>query len=147
MPGKGIILLGLGPGRLDLLTVQAWRLLQDAQEIYLRTRQHPLVAELPPGLIVHSFDDFYDESLTFEDVYERIVARVIELGSRTQGVIYAVPGHPLIAEATTPEIIRRANRLDIPVQVVEGLSFLEPTCTALRLDPVQHTVLIDASSS
>jgi hypothetical protein len=47
---------GLGPGDPLLLTRQAWELLESIDEIYLRTRQHPVVADFPSNLMVHSFD-------------------------------------------------------------------------------------------
>jgi tetrapyrrole methylase family protein/MazG family protein len=141
---QGITLLGLGPGDADLLTREAWQLLESSTEIYLRTRQHPLVASLPGNLQIHSFDDLYETAETFDAIYERIIERVLELGRRPQGVVYAVPGHPFIAEATSPEIARRARREGLPVQVVAGLSFMEPVFTALGLDPYPQTALIDA---
>jgi tetrapyrrole methylase family protein / MazG family protein len=69
--------------------------------------------------------------LTLEEVYAQIVASVIEFGRRPQGVTYAVPGHPFVAEATTPEIIRIASQRGIPVRIIEGLSFIEPVLSAL----------------
>ena len=139
-----ITILGLGPGDANLLTRQAWQTLESASEIYLRTRHHPAVVNLPDNLTVHSFDYLYEEQNSFEDVYNQIIEKVLELGHRPKGVIYAVPGHPLIAETTGPEILRRAHELEIPIQVIEGLSFLEPVFSALGLDPFPHTALIDA---
>lgn len=139
-----ITLLGLGPGDPALLTRQAWEALESAAEIYLRTRQHPVVESLPSHLRLHSFDDLYESAETFEQVYEQIVQQVLELGRRPGGVIYAVPGHPFVAEATAPEIARRARSQGMSVRVVEGLSFLEPVFTALGLDPFPHLTLIDA---
>lgn len=140
----GITLLGLGPGSADLLTRQAWHILEQAEEIYLRTRQHLAVASLPPQLMIHSFDELYEAARSFDEVYTRIVEKILVLGQRPQGVIYAVPGHPYFAEATCPEIARRAAVENIPVRVVEGLSFLEPTFTALGHDPLPHTAVVDA---
>ena len=134
----------MGPGDPGLLTRQAWELLEGATEIYLRTRQHPVVASLPPHLQVHSFDELYDNGETFEQVYEQIVEQVLELGRRPGGVIYAVPGHPFVAEATAPEIMRRARSKGMSVQIIEGLSFIEPVFTALELDPFPHLALVDA---
>ncbi len=139
-----ITLLGLGPGDASLLTRQAWQTLENATEIYLRTCQHPVVADLPTNLTVSSFDHLYEELESFEDVYTQIVKKILGLGKRPGGVIYAVPGHPMIAETTGPEIIRQARELEIPVQIVEGLSFLEPVFSALGLDPFPHTALVDA---
>ena len=144
MEFSGITVLGLGPGDPGLLTRQAWQILETSPEIYLRTRQHPVIDSLPDTVQLFSFDDLYQESPTFEQVYEQIVQRVLELGRRPQGVVYAVPGHPYVAEATSPEIIRRAQAEHLPVRVVEGLSFLEPTFTALEIDPYPHLALVDA---
>jgi tetrapyrrole methylase family protein/MazG family protein len=141
---SSITLLGLGPGDASLLTRQAWQLLENISEITLRTRQHPVVEGFPIRLRVHSFDELYENGETFEAVYAGIVRRVLDLGKRPEGVVYGVPGHPYIAEATAPEIARRAREEGIPVRVVEGLSFIEPTLTALELDPMPRTVLVDA---
>ena len=140
----GITLLGLGPGDPNLLTRRAWDWVNQIDEIYVRTRQHPTVAGFPARLRVESFDDLYEKSETFEAVYEQIVRQVLELGRRRQGVTYAVPGHPFIAEATGPEIYRRATKEGIPVRLIEGLSFIEPVYTALGLDPFPFATLVDA---
>jgi tetrapyrrole methylase family protein/MazG family protein len=142
-PG-GITLLGLGPGSPDLLTRQAWQTLSGASEVYLRTRQHPAVSAFPPGLALQSFDDLYTRGNSFEDVYAQIVEEVLQLGRRPQGVIYAVPGHPFVAEATAPEIARRARQEGLPLRLVEGLSFIEPLVSAIGIDPFPQAVLVDA---
>ncbi len=139
-----IILLGLGPGDASLLTQQAASIIESSPEIYLRTVQHPTVAGFPSSIEVHSFDNLYDQLSSFEHVYAHIIDQVLELGRRPQGVIYAVPGHPYVAEATCPEIARRARLEGLPVQVVEGLSFIEPTLTALGIDPLPHLAIVDA---
>jgi tetrapyrrole methylase family protein/MazG family protein len=141
---KGITILGLGPGDPGLITRQAWELLQQSDEVHLRTHQHPAVAGLPKSVTIHTFDELYEKEASFEAVYEGIVARVIELGGRPEGVVYAVPGHPFVAEATVPEIARRARQQGIPVRIIEGLSFLEPVLAAIDVDPFPHTAMIDA---
>ncbi len=144
LEAPGIILLGLGPGDAGHLTRAAWQILENCSEITLRTRQHPVVAELPAHIEIHDFDDFYNQAETFDAVYEQIVEKVLELGRREQGVIYAVPGHPFVAETTAPEIAARARQEGIPVRIIDGLSFLEPTFSALSLDPFPQTVVMDA---
>lgn len=140
----GITILGLGPGNPDQLTREAWDLLCSADEVWLRTRQHPTVNSLPPTLSLHSFDELYENGETFEQVYEAIVEKVLELGRRPQGVIYAVPGHPFVAETTCPQIARLARDQGLATRIVEGLSFLEPTFSALGLDPYPRLTLFDA---
>ena len=140
----GITLLGLGPGNPDQLTREAWDVLSSADEIWLRTRQHPAVNALPSTLNVHSFDDLYENGESFDQVYDAIVEKILELGRRPQGVIYAVPGHPFVAETTCPKIARLARDDGLAITIVEGLSFLEPTFSALGLDPYPRLTLFDA---
>ena len=139
-----ITILGLGPGDPAHLTREAWQVLEEAEELYLRTKQHPTVASLPTHLKLHSFDHLYDTLPTFDAVYETIARKVVELGARPEGVIYAVPGHPWVGEATTPLICRLASERGIPVRIVEGLSFLEPVLTAVGVDPVDGLQVTDA---
>ncbi|MGD8405109.1 MAG: nucleoside triphosphate pyrophosphohydrolase [Anaerolineales bacterium] len=141
---SGITLLGLGPGNPNHLTREAWDLLSNADEVWLRTRQHPTVNALPSTVKLHSFDDLYENGETFDQVYDAIIEKVLELGHRTQGVIYAVPGHPFVAETTCPEIARLARDGGLATVIVEGLSFLEPTFSALGLDPYPRLTLFDA---
>ncbi len=139
-----ITILGLGPAGIELLTRQAWQVLEECSEIHLRTRHHPTIAGFPTHLTIHSFDDLLETPSSFEHLSTAIVEQVLALGRRPQGVVYAVPGHPFIAEATSPQIARRARHEGLPLRIIEGLSFLEPTCTALGLDPLPHTALADA---
>jgi len=141
---NGITLLGLGPGDPSQLTREAWDLLANAEEVWLRTDQHPTLAGFPATLKIHSFDELYENGDSFEQVYSAIVEKVLELGQAVKGIIYAVPGDPFIAEATCPEIARRAHALDIPIRIVSGISFLEPVFAALGLDPYPNLLLMDA---
>jgi tetrapyrrole methylase family protein / MazG family protein len=141
---KGITLLGLGPGSPGALTREAWDWMKNLDVLYLRTMSHPTVAGLPEGLKLISFDTVYEKYEVFEDVYAEIVESVLTLGKRPEGVTYAVPGHPFIAEATCPEIARRAAEEGISCRVIDGLSFLEPTFQALGIDPFPTLVLADA---
>jgi tetrapyrrole methylase family protein/MazG family protein len=103
-----------------------------------------VVKYLPNTLNVYSFDHIYEREETFEQVYAHIVDQVLDLGKRSQGVVYAVPGHPFVAEATSIEICRRAEIMGMSLKIIEGLSFLEPVYTALQIDVVPNTVIIDA---
>jgi tetrapyrrole methylase family protein/MazG family protein len=140
----GIIIVGLGPGNPAQLTREAWDVLSSAAEVYLRTARHPTVAGLPASVAVHSFDDIYESEPEFGAVYERIAARVLALGQRPAGVVYAVPGHPAVAEATVGLITAGAAQAGLPVRIVPGLSFVEDTLTALGLDALPGLQIADA---
>jgi tetrapyrrole methylase family protein/MazG family protein len=140
----GITLLGLGPGDPAKLTREAWEILSSIDQVWLRTKKHPVVNGLPSTLKIHSFDDLYENSNSFEEVYSEIVKKVLELGELHQGIVYAVPGDPFVAEATCPEIARLARSRGLPIKIVCGLSFLEPVFAALDLDPFPRLMLMDA---
>jgi len=140
-----INILGLGPGDADLLTRQAWRVLSQADEVYLRTRRHPTVAGLPTHLTLHSFDHLYETLEGFAVIYETIAERIIALGRRSEGVLYAVPGHPLVGESSVQRILVLAQQEGLPVHLVEGLSFVEPVLSLLQIDGLAGLQLADAT--
>ncbi len=141
---KGIIILGLGPGDSSLLTRQAWALLNSVSEVYVRTSLHPALLEFPDGVKIFNLNDLIEDEEDLACDFEKIVTKVLELGQRPEGVVYAVPGHPSIAEATSPEIIRRARDAGIPVTVVEGVSLMGHSLTALEQTGFPHLSIIDA---
>ena len=146
-----LTILGLGPGAADQLTAECLAALAAAPEVWLRTSRHPVVAHLAAGPKLHSFDDLYDRGDSFAAVYETIAQRVLDLARRPEGVVYAVPGHPLVAESTVTRLLALAKAAGLPVRIVAGLSFLEPTFSALGLDPFaeeQHGLqLVDATAA
>jgi tetrapyrrole methylase family protein/MazG family protein len=140
-----ITIVGLGPGHPAHLTREAWEVLEATDEVYLRTQKHPTVPALPAGLTLHSFDHLYEQADDFEEVYSAIVAEILALGQRPQGVVYAVPGHPLVGEASVGRILDAARAAGLAVRVVAGLSFVEPVLTALGVDALAGLQLVDAT--
>ena len=140
-----ITILGLGPGDASLLTLEARKILQDAEEIYLRTSRHPTVASLPPHLRLHSFDCLYESEGEFSTIYEKIAAEILRLGQRPEGVVYAVPGHPLVGEETVQRILALSKDRDYEVRIVSGLSFIEAALTSLEIDPLNGLQIVDAT--
>ena len=140
-----ITIVGLGPGDAAQITREAWTVLEASREVYLRTSNHPCVAALPSEVVYHSFDDLYEAHDGFAQVYEEIAERVLSLGKRPEGVVYAVPGHPLVGETSAHIVVRRARELGLETRIVAGVSFLEPTLSALGLDPFEGLQVCDAT--
>lgn len=139
----GITIVGLGPGHGRYLTREAWDVLTNASEILLRTARHPTVADLPASVTTRSFDHIYDTTERFEDVYATIVNTIIEQAA-TGEVIYAVPGHPLMGESTVTALLAKAKEVNLPVRIVDGISFVEPMITAVSLDALDGLQIFDA---
>src|SRR5579884_1561727 len=130
----GLTVVGLGPGRPELLTREVETLLATADELWVRTRRHPTVAALPFGGELRSFDSVYRRAQRVESVYEHIAERLVRLARRRRGVVYAVPGDPSVAERSVRLAVAAARAEGLPVRVVAGVSFAEPTLAALGAD-------------
>ncbi|MBI3964652.1 MAG: nucleoside triphosphate pyrophosphohydrolase [Chloroflexi bacterium] len=130
----GLTIVGLGPGPAAMLTAAARQLLERAPRVWLRTRRHPTVDELAATARFESFDDVYDSAATLAEVYDTIAARLLALARAPGGCVYAVPGHPLVAEASVRQLLAAAPA-DLRIDVIPGLSFVDAVATALRLDP------------
>ncbi len=139
----GLTIIGLGPGNGRYLTREAWQILTTAPFIYLRTQHHPAVAELPDTVQWQSFDHIYEEADTFANVYEQITTTLLAAG-READVVYAVPGHPYVGEATVTKLVEAAGAEGISVQIVAGLSFVEPALTAVQCDALDGLQIFDA---
>jgi tetrapyrrole methylase family protein/MazG family protein len=139
-----IIVAGLGPGAWEQVTLEVKTLLDTASTIYLRTRTHPTANHLPAHLDVRTFDYLYEREEQFERIYRQIAEELISLASSgTSGpIIYCVPGHPAIGEASVRHLRSLASDAGIALKLVAGLSFIEPVCTALGIDPLERGLQI-----
>jgi tetrapyrrole methylase family protein/MazG family protein len=126
------------------LTREAWQVLAMADEVYLRTERHPTTQDLPSELKLRSFDCLYDQAESFEALYDKIADEVVRLGQRPHGVVYAVPGHPLVGESTVTRILRRAEHAGLPVRIVNSVSFITPILVSLGLDALSGLQIADA---
>ncbi|HEX2622008.1 MAG TPA: SAM-dependent methyltransferase, partial [Phototrophicaceae bacterium] len=138
-----LTILGLGPGEAGDLTRRAWLALENAPTIYLRTALHPCVPHLPNQANIHSFDSLYESSEKFETVYDGIVAKVLEVAGAGD-VVYAVPGDPFVGESTTPRLIEGAKAAGIQVEVIHGISFIEPMLANAGIDAIDNLQILDA---
>jgi len=149
-----IIIVGLGPGRWEDLTLEARALLEQAASenttVYFRTLVYPTVEPIGreiANLRMESFDSFYDEPGGWDTLYQRIAEEICTLAEQQPPVIYAVPGHPLIGEASVQLILQQAREHGLGTKIVAGLSLLEPVFAALELDPLTAgTQIMDATA-
>jgi tetrapyrrole methylase family protein/MazG family protein len=112
--------------------------LDQARAVYLRTTRHPTAELAPPGTT--SFDRIYEEADTFDEVYRRIADELIATAT-TDGVVYAVPGSPLVLERSV-RYLREDPRID--VELIPSLSFLDEAWARLTVDPIDAGVrLVD----
>lgn len=139
-----ITIVGLGPGAMGDLTLAAWQTLMTAPCVVARTGRHPCLVELGKQVTLQTCDDLYEQHENFADVYAAITARILHLATAAGGVVYAVPGHPWVGEATTRMILAQAADAGLTTHVVGGLSFIEPTYAAVGVDMMDGGQVVDA---
>ncbi|MEK5230261.1 nucleoside triphosphate pyrophosphohydrolase [Lysinibacillus sp. FSL K6-0232] len=141
-----LTIIGLGAGDFNQLQMGVYRKLKHAKTLYVRTVDHPVLEELAAeGVQFKSFDEIYEKHNAFQPVYEEIADKLIEAAAR-EDIIYAVPGHPLVAEQTVQLLITAANDGKVNLVIEGGQSFLDPIFGALKIDPIEGFQLLDGTS-
>jgi tetrapyrrole methylase family protein/MazG family protein len=142
---KKIEIIGLGAGDLDQLPLGVYRKLTNARSLYLRTKEHPVVKELEKeGLSYISFDTVYEKHDQFEQVYQEIVQSLLALAV-SESVIYAVPGHPLVAERTVQLLLEEGPKQGVEIIIGGGQSFIDALFQAIKIDPIEGFQLLDGT--
>lgn len=142
---KKIVIVGLGAGDLNQLPLGIYKKLTESKNVYLRTREHPVVRELEKeGDHYESFDYIYEKHDRFEDVYEEICTVLLQQAA-AQTIVYAVPGHPLVAERTVQLLLERGKEQGIEIEIGGGQSFLDALFQALKIDPIEGFQLLDGT--
>ncbi len=152
-PGSGagggqrstVTVVGLGPAGPQLTSPGAVAAIRSARRVFLRTKRHPAAESFWPAEpfpAAESFDSLYETLPTFDAVYEAIVDRLVAEAAEGPGVVYAVPGSPLVAERTV-ELLRQ--RPEVALDVLPSLSFMDLAWERLEVDPLSVSVrLVDA---
>lgn len=136
-----LYIVGLGAGDVNQLPIGVANLLKEGYPIYLRTDHHPMMEYFTDNKISYtSFDAVYEKYDNFEDVYEEIIT-ILREKSKITDIIYAVPGHPCVAEYAVKVLMQDNN-----VKVVGGQSFFDAMFASLRIDPIDGFMVMDAQA-
>jgi len=139
---KKIEVIGLGAGDLNQLPLGIYKTLKKADRIMARTTDHPVIASLQEeGVHFESYDEMYQEEEQFIDVYERIVDDLLKK-AEDESLIYAVPGHPMLAEKTVQLLLEQKK---VGVSVIGGQSYLDDLFTSLKIDPIEGFQFVDGT--
>lgn len=139
-----IEIIGLGAGDINQLPLGIYKKLTNVNRaVFVRTMDHPAVKALQElGVTFISFDHEYERESQFEDIYARIVEELIKKAQETS-IIYAVPGHPMLAEKTVQLLL---ERMDVEVDIAGGQSYLDALFTSLKIDPIDGFQFVDGTS-
>jgi tetrapyrrole methylase family protein / MazG family protein len=133
-----VVVVGLGPGGHEHVTVETRQAIERVPHRYLRTARHPS-ADLVPSAA--TFDHLYEAADRFADVYAAIVDALVAAAAEHGEVLYAVPGSPLVLERSVGALLvdRRVDCMVLP-----AMSFLDVAWARLGVDPVEAGVrLVD----
>ena len=141
-----LTVIGLGAGDFNQLQIGVYKQLKAANKLYVRTLDHPVLKELATeGVQFASFDDVYEKHDDFAPVYREIADSLIE-AVKHEPIMYAVPGHPLVAEQTVQYLIEAEQEGRIQLKIEGGQSFLDPIFAALKIDPIEGFQLVDGTN-
>lgn len=141
-----ITIVGLGPGDIGQMPLSIYRVLKNTQKpIFLRTGEHPAAKELSEeGVVFSTFDSLYTHlNENFDQVYLAIVEALVK-EAQTKDIVYAVPGHPMVAERTVELLLSEQDKGDVTLEFLGGKSFLDDLFQAMHLDPIDGFQLRDA---
>lgn len=141
-----ITVIGLGAGDFDQLPMGVYKTLKNAPKLYVRTKEHPVLEELKSeGVDFESFDLIYEKHGEFLPVYQEIVETLKQYAEHDD-VIYAVPGHPLVAEMTVELLIEEEKKGNVQLKIEGGQSFLDAVFATLKIDPIDGFQLVDGAT-
>jgi tetrapyrrole methylase family protein/MazG family protein len=148
MKSSKLTIVGLGSGDVNQLPLGVWRKIQRAAILYLRTEHHPVVSLLKEeGVVYESFDRLYEQKDTFPEVYTAICEELMkQVQAAEQEIVYAVPGHPMVAEQTIQLLKRACVEQGVELNILGGESFLDQAFTRFGFDPIEGFQLLDAGA-
>jgi tetrapyrrole methylase family protein/MazG family protein len=142
---KMLKIIGLGPGAPEELTIGAIKELKNSACVYLRTEKHPTVEFLKAeGIQFDTYDYVYENSNSFDEVYKTIAEDVVNKVKTSKDFIFAVPGHPLVAEKSVINIIELCKKNAIEYKILPAVSFVDAIMERLEIDPIEGVKIIDA---
>ena len=140
-----IKIVGLGPGAKEALTIGTICELESNKNVFLRTEKHPTVDYLKEKNIKFgTYDNVYESIGSFDEVYLNIANDLIKKHEELGELIYAVPGHPLVAEKSVFNLIELCNQNKVEYKIIPAVSFIDAMIEGLKIDPIEGLKVIDS---
>ncbi|MFO7888117.1 MAG: hypothetical protein R6U59_07350, partial [Eubacteriales bacterium] len=90
-----IIIIGIGTKKIEDISLKGYKTLRSDKTKFLRTDRHPFAKYLKEENIqFNTFDKYFQERKTLEEVYETIIEKLKEIAKIKGEVYYYVPGSP-----------------------------------------------------
>ncbi len=139
-----ITVVGLGPGDIDELTLGALKALKQGSQVLLRTEQHSVARYLKEqGIGFHPLDALYLAE-NFDEVYRKMVEKILSMAEKGD-VVLGVPGHPLVGERLTLELIHALKNTSQELVILPGISRADELLALIGQGGVDGLHLVPAS--
>ena len=133
MKGK-LVIAGLGPGPLGMLTEAAKQAVLNADKVFVQTARHPAVSALiNMGVDVQPLDELYQSAQDF-DALNAAVAKTVLDSAVLRHTVFAVSGHGLTGQAVMADILKKADDCGVQTVVCPGIGFEDAAIAAAKLD-------------
>ncbi len=140
-----IVVIGLGHADVSKMTVEALEKMTNGNIIVLRTERHKVIDYLDENNIKYSsYDYVYEEHDSFDDVYRFITDDLVKKSEKYGIINYCVPGHPVIGDKTVAMLSELKHKDKIDLEIVMGMSFIEPFTSLLQQDATEGLNIINA---
>lgn len=139
-----ITIIGLGPGDVGSLTLQAVEYISNGDKVFLRTKEHPTVNFFKDKNISYkSYDYVYEQENSLDDVYKIITKDLLQSVKKYGKINYCVPGNPILGEKTVSMLMNLREKGELELEIVSGMSFIEAVIVSLNIDIMNGFKVID----
>lgn len=120
-----IQIVGMGVGNIEDLTIKAYNALTSGIPSYVRTIRHPVAKQLKEQDVkIETFDNYFEEYDSFDEVYDKITAKIVELSEKYGKINYCTAGSPFYGDIVTKKLLCEYKN-EINIIIIDGMSFLD----------------------
>lgn len=137
-----IQIIGLGAGTTEDLTVGAYNALSEKIPAFARTDRHPIINELRENMHIESFDNYFEKYETFDEVYEKMTLKLVEMSKKYGKINYCTAGSPYYGDIVTKKLINE-YKSEINTIIIDGMSFLDKCLKLSGYADYNNIVILD----
>lgn len=121
-----IIIVGLGPGSEEHLTLGSLKALEGADCLILRTEHHGITPYLRErNISFTSLDFLYEQAKDFDDLNQKAADYLISRVEKDGQIVYGIPGHGALGDASVEQLLKRIKGEGIAYTIIPGISQLD----------------------
>lgn len=139
-----IQIIGMGAGKVEDLTIKAYNALIENIPTYLRTEMHPIVKELrEKNINIETFDEYFLKYESFDEVYDKITEKIVELSDIYGRINYCTAGSPFYGDIVTKKLISEYKD-KINIIIIDGMSFLDKCIKLSGYSDCKSIIILDS---